>query len=404
MFVLALVSPCIAERTGDVTIRPELSAANHVQEERGPIGSHASDSLVKTAPRVEGKAPSDGPVLGFQLAPHSQFRTQNLKGQSISNHHTYGDAPFKVLATSNSPGAITYSLISGNGTVTPEGIVTLTGAGSLTLQAYQAATADFTSAAVQETLFVSPGSPTINFVVPEQTREGSFTVSASSNSTGTFTYSVSSGPAKIAGGLVTITGAGIVVIEATEVADANYIAGVKDATIVVDPQDFSFTNQKFKEETVAPGNIVSYSFSISPLYQSYGEAVTFTVTGLPANAIAKFTPSALAANAGPSNVQLNIQMAAQAAYQEKAVDMFPVRGVAAAAIILLAFSDMRKLRTKMACRLILMLWALLGLTSAALLSGCGSVAFEPNLKSYSLSVVATSGSIQHMQSVVLNVQ
>jgi hypothetical protein len=53
-------------------------------------------------------------------------------------NQTYGVAPFTVSATSNSTGAITYSVVSGPATISGN-TVTLTGAGTVTLQASQAA-------------------------------------------------------------------------------------------------------------------------------------------------------------------------------------------------------------------------------------------------------------------------
>ncbi len=69
------------------------------------------------------------------------------------------------------------------------------------------------------------GTPTIAFTVPNQTYGAApFAVSASSNSTGAFTYTVVSGPATISGATVTLTGAGTVVLMASEAADSNYAA------------------------------------------------------------------------------------------------------------------------------------------------------------------------------------
>jgi len=66
---------------------------------------------------------------------------------------TYGAAPFTVSATSNSPGAITYSIVSGPATISGN-TVTLTGLGRVTLQASQAATNNFTAAAIQTSFTV----------------------------------------------------------------------------------------------------------------------------------------------------------------------------------------------------------------------------------------------------------
>jgi hypothetical protein len=56
--------------------------------------------------------------------------------------HTYGDALFAVSATSNSAGALTYSVLSGSATVAGN-LVTLTGGGAITLQASVAAAGNY---------------------------------------------------------------------------------------------------------------------------------------------------------------------------------------------------------------------------------------------------------------------
>ena len=63
---------------------------------------------------------------------------------------TFGNAPFQVSATdaaaTPSSGAITYSLTVGNtsaGTVSPTGLVTITGAGTIYLTATQAASGNY---------------------------------------------------------------------------------------------------------------------------------------------------------------------------------------------------------------------------------------------------------------------
>ena len=58
---------------------------------------------------------------------------------------TYGAAPFAVSATSNSTGAITYSVVSGPATISGN-TVTITGWGTVTLQASVAATSDYAAA------------------------------------------------------------------------------------------------------------------------------------------------------------------------------------------------------------------------------------------------------------------
>jgi hypothetical protein len=77
--------------------------------------------------------------------------------------------------------------------------------------------------------------PTITFTVPNHhTQDLPFSVSASSNSSGTITYSVVSGPAMISSNTVTLTGgAGTVVLQASQAASASYVAGTQNASFPV---------------------------------------------------------------------------------------------------------------------------------------------------------------------------
>ena len=155
--------------------------------------------------------------------------------QASAKSHTYGDPPFIVKATSNSPGVITYSLISGNATVSSAGLVTLTGTGTVVIEAFQAATANYTSATATKTITVAPGAPAIVFEVPNETSMNPIYLSASSNSTGSFIYSILSGPATITGNRVAPTGDGTIVVRALEAADANYLSASKEASFTITP-------------------------------------------------------------------------------------------------------------------------------------------------------------------------
>ncbi len=136
-------------------------------------------------------------------------------------------------ATSNSTGAFTYSVVSGPATISGS-TVTLTGAGTVVLQASEAADSNYAAATRNATFTVGAGTPTISFTVGNQTYGAApFAVSATSNSTGAFTYSVVSGPATISGSTVTLTGAGTVVLQASEAADSNYAAATRNATFTV---------------------------------------------------------------------------------------------------------------------------------------------------------------------------
>jgi hypothetical protein len=190
-------------------------------------------------------------------------------------NHTYGDAPFTVSATSNSTGAFAYTVVSGPATIAGS-TVTLTGAGTVLLQASEAADANYIAEMKNATFTIADVTPTIIFTVPNHTYgDAPFTVSATSNSTGAFSYAVVSGPAKIAGSTVTLTGAGTVVLQASEAADANYIAATKNAsfTVAAIPPTISFT--------VANHTYGDAPFTVSATSNSTG-AFAYTVVSGPA--------------------------------------------------------------------------------------------------------------------------
>jgi len=146
----------------------------------------------------------------------------------------YSPLPFLVAATSNSPGTITYSVVSGPATVAGSA-VTLTGTGPVVLLASQAAAGGYTSATATGSFTVFPANPGLSFIaIPAQIfGVAPFTVSATSNSTGTITYSVASGPATMSGSTITLTGAGTVILVASQVAAGNYTSGMASTSFAV---------------------------------------------------------------------------------------------------------------------------------------------------------------------------
>ena len=189
--------------------------------------------------------------------------------------HTYGDASFTVSASSASNGAITYSVTSGPATIAGN-MVTITGAGTVVLGASQAATSDFTSATASISFTVNPATPTLTFTsIPTHTfGDGSFTVSATSASSGAVTYSVTSGPATIAGNTVTLTGAGTVVLGASQAATANYAAATASTSFAVNPALSVTTSSTLNSGSVG----IFYSQSLAASGGS-GSGYTWTVTG-----------------------------------------------------------------------------------------------------------------------------
>ena len=195
---------------------------------------------------------------------------------SIPNQ-SFGAADFKVNAISNSAGAITYTVTSGPATIAVKtDVVHLTGAGTVTVLASQAASGIYTAGSKSATFTVSPGTVAITFTIPNHFYgDADFTVAASSASTGAFTYSYVSGPATLTGNTVHITGLGTVTLKATQAATANYTTNYKTTSFTVSQGTAAITFS-------VPNHVVGDpDFTVAATSASTG-AFTYTVVSGPA--------------------------------------------------------------------------------------------------------------------------
>jgi hypothetical protein len=220
---------------GPVTVNP-LVTTTYTLTTRNSFGTTTATVTVAVKSNI--------PKLLFSLIP-----TQ-----------TYGVAPFSISALSPSTGGITYSVLNGPATVSAK-TVTVTGAGTVTLQASQAATQIYGAATTQMTFVVNPATPTLAMTpIPSKTYGAApFMVSSTSNSPGGNTYSIASGPATISGNMLTLTGAGVVTVKVSQAATANYAAATATTSFTVDAgASVSFTLYPF------PGNMYAYLVTVSP--------------------------------------------------------------------------------------------------------------------------------------------
>jgi hypothetical protein len=213
-------------------------------------------------------------AAGIQTATFTVAGTAPTITFTVPNH-TYGDGPFTVAAISNSSGAFTYSVVSGPATISGAA-VTLTGAGTVVLQVSQTAAGNYTAGTQTTSFTVAGTAPSITFSVANHTYgDVPFIVSATSNSSGAFTYSVVSGPATLSGPTVTITGAGAVVLQASQAAAGSYSSEVQNAsfTVAMAAPTISFS---------VPSHIYGdASFAVSATSNSSG-AITYSVVSGPA--------------------------------------------------------------------------------------------------------------------------
>ncbi len=138
---------------------------------------------------------------------------------------TFGDAPFALGAVSSAGLPVAYAVASGPGSVDGD-VLTITGAGSIVVVASQAGdTTHLPATPVEMTIVVARAEQVISIDSPEEKTFGDapFVVNASANSGLPVTLAIESGPATLNDSTVTILGAGVVVLTATQAGNDNFL-------------------------------------------------------------------------------------------------------------------------------------------------------------------------------------
>ena len=185
-----------------------------------------------------------GPVTGTlvrtddNLNIQGSTQTVNLVGNGLAivpvitfavPGHTFGDPAFPVAATSTSSAPITYTVVSGQATIAGA-TVTLTGAGAVTLQAAQQATGNYAAATATATFNVAKKAQTITFAAlasPVAFTAAPIALTASASSGLPVVFSILSGPGRVSGSTLIVTGGGTIVVAADQPGDASYAAAAQ---------------------------------------------------------------------------------------------------------------------------------------------------------------------------------
>jgi hypothetical protein len=189
----------------------------------------------------------------------------------------------------------------------------------------------------------------------------------------------------------------------TDTTDYSAVTGSVSVTVSV--ADFTLTPPSTTTQTVVPGSAVSYSFSITPNYGSYAGTVSFTASGLPTGATATFSPATITATGGAQTVTMTILTVASTAQKTTPVLGRKLTPLALALLLLPLFGakKMRQQRRRMN-RWLCLLFLVSGLAASTTLCGCAGGYFSQGAKDYTVTVMATSGSLQHSFNVTLKVQ
>jgi len=248
--------------------------------------SQAGDALYNAAPDVD---------QSFVVAQ----ATQSITFGALAGK-TYGTAPFSVSATASSTLPVSFSIFSGPATISGT-TVTITGTGTVVVRASQAGNANYSAAAdVDQSFVVAQAMQSITFGALAGKTYGNapFTVSATASSTLPVSFSIFSGPATISGTTVTITGAGTVVVRASQAGDANYSAAANvDQSFVVAQatQSITFGTLPNRNVTDAPFTVSASASSSLPVSFSIvsGPATisgnTITLTGTTGTVVVRAT-------------------------------------------------------------------------------------------------------------------
>jgi hypothetical protein len=159
--------------------------------------------------------------LSFEIAKANQ----TISFPPVENK-TFGDPPFIVRATSSSGLSTVLKAISGPATLA-ENVVTVTGAGTVTLRATQSGDTNFNPASDIDQVFdVAKANQTITFdsIADRILDEVSVELTARASSGLPVSFGVMSGPAKLEGLTLMLTGIGSVVVRAWQKGDGDFNA------------------------------------------------------------------------------------------------------------------------------------------------------------------------------------
>jgi RHS repeat-associated protein len=258
--------PDVVAVTGQLSIMLDAQVTNFTESGVSFTGTEGEHKVAATYSADSVYLPSTSNVVDLT----SVNTTPTLTLVSSSNPSTYGSSVTFTATISSGPTG-TLAFYDGNASLDNETISGNTA--SYTTSTLSVGTHNITvrwngnstyspvySSAV--TQVVTQGNPnlTITPIATQTFGVSPITVSATSASTGTITFGVTSGPATISGSTLTITGAGTVVLTASQVATTDYFATTTSASFIV--------------SKATP----TLSLATSGTPSTYGGSVTFTAT------------------------------------------------------------------------------------------------------------------------------
>ncbi len=249
-----------------------------------PVGQSCTNQVSFT-PTAEGPRTGTLTSVDNNLSVANAVQVVQLNGVGILKppaiqfsiaDHFVDDPPFVVAASSDSPGALTYTVLGGPASIAGSAVTLAGTPGIVTVQVSQAATALYASATVKASFTVSKHSQTITFLQPQtpiKLGSAPLALQAVASSGLPVTFSILSGAATLNGNSVSFPSAGTVVIAADQAGNAIYNAAPEVTRTVV----VSFVTVAL---TAAPNpvflhNPVTLTATLSPIGGSPSGSVTF---------------------------------------------------------------------------------------------------------------------------------
>ena len=270
--------------------------------------------------------------------------TQTITFAAIPSH-VYGSAPFAVSATSSAGSnyPVTITVASGPATIAA-GTVTLTGVGTVVLQATQAGNADYSAATATQSFQVTGAATTTTLTAPASAAVGaSVTLTATVASTaGVPAGSVTFFSGTTSLGVGTLNGSGVATLATTalpagtDTATATYTAAGNFATSTSSPVTLTISAPVGPAPaytvTVSPGSLTitpgatgSTTLTISPT-GGYKGTIALSCSSLPTNATCAFAQNPVALSGNSQSVTVGLQIsttAQQAASKSPATQLNP---------------------------------------------------------------------------------
>ncbi|WP_206022381.1 discoidin domain-containing protein [Pseudoflavitalea sp. G-6-1-2] len=200
----------------------EVVSGNATVNEEGILTVNGAGEIVLRATQA-------GDTNYFPAAPVERIiavekATQTVTFEPISDR-TYGDAAFTPQAASDAHLPVTIEVVSGSVSLNAEGLLSINGAGGVTLKASQAGNENYLAASAEISFNIAKAAQQINFpYISSQLRTATLTPGATASSGLPVSYFVASGPASVWGDAIRFNGEGEVVLKAVQPGNENYLA------------------------------------------------------------------------------------------------------------------------------------------------------------------------------------